>query len=86
MRIPIYWNCPIISLCVNYPRFTYEQMKEQVERIYHVTYDQPLDIAFSSKIIHINGDKKFMHGIPYLVSMYQRYLDVALSYSRGRTS
>lgn len=54
-----------------------------IETTYHITYDNIMDIAFRSAIIHINGSKKYIPEIPYLESMYRRYLDLALSYSKG---
>ena len=82
VRFSIYWNCPVLSLALNYSQFPDLEMKMMIERTYHVTYDRIMDIAFRSAIIHINGSKTNISKIPYLDSMYRRYLDMALSYSK----
>lgn len=82
VRFPIYWNCPILSLCLNYSNLSDAQMRDMVERTYHITYNNIMDIAFRSGIIHINGDKKYMPEIPYLESMYWRYLNLAIENCR----
>lgn len=83
VKFPIYWNCPILSLHLNYGKLSDEEMKNMIETTYHITYDNIMDIALRSAIIHINGSKKYIPEIPYLESMYRRYLNLALSYSKG---
>ena len=68
--LPIYWNCPILAFHLNYANNTDEFLKKRIAEIYHIAYSNIMDIAFKSKIIHINGNKRYIHDIPYLKEMY----------------
>lgn len=82
--LPIYWNCPIVALHVNYPNETEEFLKRRIAEIYHITYGNIMDIAFKSKVIHINGDKKYIYEISYLTAIYKNYLELATSYAKRK--
>ena len=41
-----------------------------------------MDIVFKSRVIHINGNKRYIQDIPYLKEMYWRYLELALAYAK----
>lgn len=81
--LPIYWNCPIVSFHVNYAHNTDSFLRERIAEIYHIAYKDIMDIAFKSRIIHINGDKKHIQNITYLKTMYERYLELAMAYAKG---
>lgn len=78
---PIYWNCPILAFYINYANQSPELIREMIGRIYHIGYGNLMDIVYKSKIIHINGDKKYIHEIPYLNALYQRYFKIAYEYN-----
>ena len=77
---PIYWNCPILAFHINYSNQSPELIREMIGRIYHIEYGNLMDIVYKSKIIHSNGDKKYIHEIPYLNTLYQRYFKMACEY------
>lgn len=74
---PIYWNCPILALHINYANQSPELIQKMIGRTYHIGYGDLMDIVYKSKIIHINGDKKYIHEMPYLSALYQRYFKMA---------
>ena len=78
--LPIYWNCPILAFHLNYGNLDTEFLHDRIAKIYHITYKNIMDIVYKSKIIHINGDKKYIHEIPYLSALYQRYFKMACEY------
>ena len=80
---PIYWNCPILAFHINYSNQSPELIREMIGRIYHIEYGDLMDIVYKSRVIHINGDKKYMHEIPYLSALYQRNLRMASEYIIG---
>lgn len=80
--LPIYWNCPILSFHMNYANNTDEFLKKRIAEIYHITYRSIMDIAFKSRVIHINGNKRYIQDIPYLKEMYGRYLKLASAYAK----
>lgn len=83
--LPIYWNCPILSFHMNYANNTDEFLKKRIAEIYHITYRSIMDIAFKSRVIHINGNKRYIQDIPYLKEMYAKYLELAMAYMKGGT-
>ena len=80
--LPIYWNCPILALHLNYANNTDEFLKKRIAEIYHIAYKDIMDIVFKSRVIHINGNKRYIQDIPYLKEMYWRYLELALAYAK----
>ena len=78
---PIYWNCPILAFYINYANQSTELIREMIGRIYHIGYGNLMDIVYKSRIIHINGDKKYIYEIPYLNALYQRYFKMAYEYN-----
>ena len=67
---------------LNYANNTDEFLKKRIAEIYHIAYSNIMDSAFKSKIIHINGNKRYIQDIPYLKEMYGRYLELALAYAK----
>lgn len=80
---PIYWNCPILNIVLNYSEQSPELTKKMIGETYGIGYDDLMDIIYKSKVIHINGDKKYIHEIPYLGALYQRYFKMACEYIIG---
>lgn len=84
--LPIYWNCPVMSFRLNYGMYSDDFIREQIRKTYHVAYGDVMELAFRSKILHANGDKRRMSEIPYLKATYDRYLDLALRHTeKGAT-
>jgi lipopolysaccharide biosynthesis glycosyltransferase len=78
---PVYWNCPIFSLQVNYGHHSEEFLHKRIGEIYHVIYDKDIfDIAYRAKIIHLNGNKNLTFGTKFVGTLYDRYLKMALDY------
>lgn len=78
---PIYWNCPILAFHINYAHQSPELIREMIGKTYHIGYGELMDIVYKSKVIHINGDKKYIHEIPYLRELYKRYFKMAYEYN-----
>lgn len=51
-----------------------------IEKIYHVRYDNYLDLAYKSRIIHLNGNKKRTFDTAFLGTLYERHLKMAMEY------
>ena len=84
---PIYWNCPILSFIMNYAHQSKEFVKQKMEELFHITYDDVYDVILKAGIIHINGRKHFIQQIPFLDALYRNYLNLAIQYAnRGRRS
>ncbi len=81
--LPIYWNCPILALHLNYGKLESNFLHDRMAKIYHIAYKDIMDIAFKSRVIHINGNKRYIQDIPYLKEMYGRYLKLAIAYMKG---
>lgn len=79
---PLYWNCPILSLSINYNNLTDRELRRKVAKIYHLSYASIMDLAFSSSIIHINGSKEYIAQIPFIKALYERNLRLALEYMK----
>lgn len=80
--LPIYWNCPILALHLNYGKLESNFLHDRMAKIYHIAYKDIMDIAFKSRVIHINGNKRYIQDIPYLKEMYGRYLKLASAYAK----
>lgn len=80
---PLYWNCQILNLLLNYPNHSPVFLQQLIKKTYHIEYKELVDIVYKSKVIHINGDKKYIHEIPYLSALYQRYFKLACEYIIG---
>lgn len=81
---PIYWNCPILAFHINYANQSPELTREMIGKTYHIGYGELMDIVYKSRIIHINGDKKYIHEMPYLSALYQRYFKMACNIIWGK--
>lgn len=67
---------------LNYGNKTDEFLRKRIAEIYHIAYKDIMDIAFKSRVIHINGNKRYIQDIPYLKEMYGRYLKLASAYAK----
>lgn len=85
---PIFWNCPILSISLNYGKHDDTFLKDTIRRIYGVEYGNIFDIVHAAGIIHVNGSKDYIGKIPVLRELYEKHLEMALrtwEYKTGGT-